>query len=1123
MQTEQRHETIVARLAQLRRRQKSLHLLRGTLIFGVLFFGIWLGALAAEAVFHFSAPVRVGVLVVLGAAFLLAAIALVVWPLAELLFRHKTPDDVVLALRVGDHYDDIRDRLADSLQVYRAGRESENATSAELAAAALEEVYRDVQEHDFAAAADARVVRWWLKHFAVVAGIALLAYAVFPVAMSDAAYRLRHPSRDFSANAGIVLRVAPGDFQAVKGEDVTLTAFVPDGVGIPEVELFLRTSGASDFERETIPAGGENSFSYTIKKIRDETAYFFRHGKRRTDTFTISVVERPFIRNLQANIIFPAYSKLGSQYMDENIGDISALPGSIVKLKLLTNKPVESAALVFDHGTTVPLHIAGQELTGSFVVKRRAIYHISLTDKLQLSNESPIEYRVETMTDQTPFVEIVFPGRDIDLGKDLILPLRIEAQDDYGFTEMQLRFQVLRGGYDALAEQVLALPLPTPGSDQVAVTHNWNLRELGLAPGDMVSYYVRVYDNDRVSGPKSEQSDVFRVRFPSIYEIFDETAATQEETYDELKELQEESKSLKSVLDQVVQQMKRTPALNWEQQQKVRESAAAQEEMRQQLEQVQQKLDDMVNRLEQNDLISQETLEKYRELQQLMQEVMTEELKKALAELQKSLQEMDPERLKQAVEKFSQSQEEFLEGMERTLNLLKKLQIEQKLDEVVKKAQELLRRQEELNKETSSADNAQNSEKYAREQGDIKQDTAELEKELAELAKKMQEFPQMPAEQVEEAKQQAGDDMQQRMQQASRQLQSGQMQDASKSGQQIAEDMQQMVESLQAAKQELTEKQKQKVMQALRRSAHDLLNLSQRQEALMEQTEGTDRNTPGMNELADAQHNLLSGLLRVTNQLYELSQETFAITPETGQALGKSLGEMRGALRQLEARNSRRSTQNQAGAMSALNQAVMQLQASMQSMNSASSAIGFQEMMQRMMGISNQQRSINQQTAQLGQQSGLSAEQQAAMQRLAAEQQALRKSLQQLAQEYRSQESILGDLQKISEDMADVVEDLLARNVDRKTVQRQKEILSRLLDAQKSMHTRDFSEQRRAETGKQVRAQSPRELPDFSQMDAARLKSELLKALREGYSKDYRELIQKYFDALAKEELQEHR
>ncbi len=189
-------------------------------------------------------------------------------------------------------------------------------------------------------------------------------------------------------------------------------------------------------------------------------------------------------------------------------------------------------------------------------------------------------------------------------------------------------------------------------------------------------------------------------------------------------------------------------------------------------------------------------------------------------------------------------------------------------------------------------------------------------------------------------------------------------------------------------------------------------------------------------------------------------------------------------------------------------------------MGSSSSGTGFDQFMQRLLGISGRQQAINQETQQLGEQGNTQMQQRAAMARLAAQQLAVQKSLEQLAAEIGQRSEILGRLDQVAKEMEDVVKDLQNRTVDRQTVDRQQRILSRLLDAQRSLRERDYSKQRQAETGKIYRAISPGALPPELGDRASRAQQDLLRALQENYSRDYKELIQRYFDALSQQERQ---
>lgn len=1112
------YEHIVRRLHRLRLKIKRLDLLRGALVFLTIALGLGALTVTLEAFLWLGPGLRTGLLT---AALVLTA-GVFVWfvgrPLYALVFRSKWPDDVPLALRVGAHFGHIRDRLADGLQVFQTHQNNPEGYSLELADLSLASIHEETKDLDFERVVRVGDLRRSARAFAAVAGGLALLGVLLAAPLSDAAYRLAHPGRAFPRNSGLQIVVSPGDIEVVKGEQVKVSAQIRGGTA-ERATLAFRTPGAERYERRLMRAAEDASFAFVFDRVADQIDYFVETASAASETYRIDVVEPPYVRKLQAKLQYPRYSGLGTQWLDENVGDVTALKGTRVHLNLETNKTVQTARLVFDDGTELVLEASGQTATGSFTVMREDSYRIRLEDEKGRSNPTPITYRVSVVEDEFPVVQITYPGQDVDLGEDMMLPITVEAQDDFGFSKVRIGYQVLEEGVTERERKFFNLELPRDARERLLLSHTWNLDDLNIFPEDVVTYFAEAFDNDDVSGPKRARSLTYRVRFPSIYEIYQEVAQGHEETQQGLEDLYEQSRSLKQDLEQIVRKMQRDPELNWEEKQNVREAARKQSEMQEKLESIHRKLEDMVTKLEQNDLLSLETLEKYRELQNLMQEILSPEMKELLRELQKSMEEIDPQKLKEAMQKFADSQEEFLKSLERTLNLLKKLQIEQKLEEAVRKAQELLRRQEELNKQLKNGQQQQRS-KYAQEQKGVRQDSKDLGQDLEGLSERMREFPKMPQSRIEAAKNQLGErGLDGQMQRAIEQMLSGDLSGAQRSGSQISQNMQELLEALQTARQELSQQQKQEITRAFNRAAHSLLTLSKEQEKLMQVTQGMDHNSPAVNESANRQQQLLSGLGRQANELYELSQETFFVTPEMGQALGRAMGGMQSAVENFEARNLGKAANSQAQALNGLNRAVAEIRNSMQDLSSAASAIGFQEMMQRLQGISQKQQGVNQQTSELAQQpGGLTMEEQAALSRLAAEQNAVRKALEQLRQEMGNRSDVLGDLGQVSQEMEDVVKELEKRNVDRKVVERQRRILSRLLDAQKSMHRRDFSKKREAQTAKEYTVRSPGELPRNLRDDEDRIREDLLRALREGYTIDYQELIKKYFEALARKQ-----
>ena len=76
-----------------------------------------------------------------------------------------------------------------------------------------------------------------------------------------------------------------------------------------------------------------------------------------------------------------------------------------------------------------------------------------------------------------------------------------------------------------------------------------------------------------------------------------------------------------------------------------------------------------------------------------------------------------------------------------------------------------------------------------------------------------------------------------------------------------------------------------------------------------------------------------------------------------------------------------------------------------------------------------------------------------------------------------------------------------------------------MLDTQRSVHRRDFSKKRLAEAAKFYESTDPGVLPENLGEGIRPLEENLMKALHEGFSRDFEELIRKYFESLNRKQV----
>ncbi len=1119
------HSGILARLAAVRRKQNIRRATGGIVLACAVFGSLLLAALLLEDVFYFGTSVRTAAFWIL----LGLLCGLLVWKVAIPLLRlfGVIPDetDRETAGTIGRSFPGIGDRLVNILQLHR---ELEGSTlySTELIEAAFSDIDRQIEGVDFTSVVAHPVSRRMKRAVAAVGLAAVLFLIVSPASFLGSAYRLWNYGQVFAAPMPFSLRVEPGDREIIRGEDVSVAVHV-DGPAPRHVVLTSRHEGETTPEEVELSAGSDGVFRHELNGVRLTTLYSAVSGPVRSTEYKLTVVDRPVVTRLRVALQPPSYTGLPAQQLDDNVGDLTALAGTRASFTLETSRELAEASLLFDDSTALLLETRGSSATGSFVLRRNCRYHIRLRDLQGTPNADPVEYTVRILPDAPPTVAIVVPGTNLDVTDNTSLNLVIKIADDYGFSRLRLAYRLVQSKYEQPPDHVtyVDIPLPhNPGLESM-VPYTWNLTSLRLVPEDVVSYYAEVFDNDRITGPKSAVSETFTLRLPSLEEVFQDVDQRHETSLDDIKNALTKAEDAHKEMEDLRQQLrKEQQKLNWEDQKKAESVLKKYEEIQKAVQDVNTTVHQMLDEMEKNKVLSQETLEKYQELQQLMEQLNSPELSEALKKLQQSMQQLSPEALKQALEQFNFSEENFRKGLERTINLLKRLKIEAKLDELTRRTEALQKEQDDIRERTERAnpDDRQAMKDLQQRQEGAQQELDQLKKEMQDLEKSMAEFPkEMPVRDMQALQDSlTAGGLQQDMQDIQQDLRQGSMQSAAQGQRQAAGKMGAMAQQMRQIKQAMLANQQQQIVNEMRRVTQDLLELSRREEDLKNESQSLEPNSSEFRQNARRQMDVLRDLGTVTEKMTALSQKSFGVSPEMGKSIGDALQQMDGAMQSLEQRNGSAATQQQGSAMGSLNEAAQLMEQAMSTMmqSGGQGMMGMSGFMMRLQQMSEQQRSINEGTRNLG---SLTPEQAAQLGRLAGEQGMVRKSLEQLQREAAASGQLsrmLGDLGSIAQEMREVQSDLAQGNVNPETLRRQDRILSRLLDSQRSTRERDYENRRRAESGKTHPGTPPGPLDLSSQEGRNRLREDLLRALQEGYARDYEDLIRKYFEALEQQQ-----
>ena len=292
-----------------------------------------------------------------------------------------------------------------------------------------------------------------------------------------------------------------------------------------------------------------------------------------------------------------------------------------------------------------------------------------------------------------------------------------------------------------------------------------------------------------------------------------------------------------------------------------------------------------------------------------------------------------------------------------------------------------------------------------------------------------------------------------------------------------------------------------------------MITITNQQENLIYESKGIRSNNPKIHTINENQNNIRRELNQLMEQLIILSNKTFYITPAINRAFGQASSNIYNTISSFEQKKIKSARTSQIKSLSSMNLITELLIAALNEMQDSNSPSGIEQFMEAMENLTQQQQGINQTTMQLSQLGMM--QQQNILDGLKSQQQKLKEQLEELLGDLPGQND--GSMEKILNDMEEIINDFENQNITRETIERQQRILSRMLDNQKSLIQKDYSNKRESKTGENFEYLGSQQLPENLGDKNLLLINAMESAMDEGYSVEYNKLIRNYFLNLQKE------
>jgi hypothetical protein len=917
------------------------------------------------------------------------------------------------------------------------------------------------------------------------------------------------PGLYFRARGRSNLVVTSGDMTILSGGEAVCEA-VDFGKRAAEVSLLVSSvpgvwKGA-DIEIDTLDTEGTalRVFRRRFTDVRESFGYRFEAGGERSRERTVTVIHRPVINSIGARITPPRYTRIPPEEEHALAGRTFVPLGSDIALTGETSKEISGGKLGFASGKERPLAPAPGGFTVSFTAEADDTFLVEIVDTMGLSNENAILYPITVLEDQGPAIEILLPGDGAHVPLSMEVDLAYHASDDYGIS--RIRIHAMRSGKDE-DFRTADLALPAGGSrKEIEAAQRWSLEELRLFPGDEVLYFLEAFDNNAVTGPSAARTETRRIAVPTLADMYERISEEEEMRREGLAAVLEESGEVRMRLKELSDELKARGEFDWSRRRESLELLEKHEELTEKIGEAADGLDRTLEALERNNATSQEIGEKLHEIQELLSRVESEELRAAMERFRRMLDEVDDDALAEAMRRVEIDMDEFMQRLDRAVELLRQVMIEERLEEFVRRAEEMLEQQRDIRDSEGDAD------ELARRQQRLAEEMSALEKDMADLAREESgsRFGEGLGEALDEAKNSA---IERSMIEAASRLSGGDTAGARSLQQDAMDGLLSLYTSLARFQFGIQMAMDAEALQELSRSAGRLIEISKEQEAL-----ANDVERAGGIELPAAyierQAVLREAIRSVREKLYEAARKTMAVPGAVFYHIERALAASEMVLDAAGDRNGPAAVSHAGRVYEGLNTAAIELLRSCGSAGSCGGQ-GGADGMQMLMGG---QFSLDQQLREMLQEGSAgkwTMEERAGMARLAAEQRKIEEMLERVLEESRGTGELLGRLDDVGGEMAEVA-DLLERGaLDERLLEREERILSRMLESQRSLARRDYKRERISRTAGDVGAVPLAWAPESE--GAAELVLETIRrSMRQKGPAEFEELNRFYFRALSR-------
>jgi hypothetical protein len=1033
--------------------------INGLILFLLLMLIIIISISLFELFGFFSSSVRLFLLLFAIFSIILIFGFSVFIPILRLLNLSKRLTHRKAAIILQKNFPEIHDQLINLLELKKI---ENNSYSIDLLIASIEQKTANLKTLNFNQAIDKNDFRRLLKYFVIIFLLSIILVFIKPEILTKGANHIIHYKVLYQKDYGFIINVDTSNFIIERGRDLQLDIFL-EGERFPN-ELFVNYGGNVYLTKRI----KHDHFQFIFKKVNQSFTFRIGNSYFKSNDYSIKTYNSPLVKSYSVNIEFPEYVNKENVSLT-NFSDLLVPKGSLLDFKFVCDG-VDTVFFIND-----TLKNSFFRNGNEFVYRLKATNNEKFTCAIKnsyCSKEFLQNCKINVIPDFFPEIEI----QEKNSGEENnLIYFKGFIKDDYGFTNLYfVSYEI--GEKDSVAIEI---------NKNINIQEFYFQNQFQTKPEikkNEISYYFIVYDNDQNVGPKFTKSNTFRYIVPSLSEISELKQKKSDELFRKLEESSFLAKDIKNDIFELKKKMLDNNLSNWE---KVKTISSI-EEKKQTLENL---LNEIVNvnreKLNFNSSSeNEELLEKQKLVDQLLKELMDDEMKKLLDEISNMKNELDREQFDKLGKDITLKMDDLEKEVDKNLELLKRMKISDDVSKVSENLKYLADRQKELSERedtisidtlTSENEVQKNFFKKINEQYNNALEENKNLKKPENLNPFNEEF-QNTENGLNENQQNLNDNKREKFKESSKQS---------------AMRMDDLAQKIKNMLEQNSQDQEGENADAIRQILDNLMELSFEQEKIIDTYSSLDNNSPVFNKYLVEEKQLFENFEIIRDSLYQLSKRTAYLGNNISNTAFGIDDNIIKSVEFLNDRNKYRALQLQRNVFKLTNDLILLLSESLKNMENMSGGEGsskqkskkqkpskgeqsLSEMRKSQEDLKNQMKQMLEQmkSAKAG---GIDQKLKEGLAKSIMMSEVYQKMLNELMNNSSNGKETTKKLEEIKKLMEENKNDIFKSKLSNKTLDRQQNIITRLLDAENAEREREKDERRESKEAENIKKMSPKD------------------------------------------------